>query len=298
MLAKISFTGNKHVPSAVLRRILGVKAQWWPGNRYWLPGWGQFDIRMYYYHRGFRDAQISYRKHFSEDRTRLTLEYVIDEGVGDIDEAGATSAIEQVGAEVDPDFASGDVVTGGSDANSGASATESPEADSDRTAIPNLPDLRDLDRVVFTGVESFDAADIRRVLAYDFNTILAGHPGADLQHFVETLEKQIAAGYRHAGFPDAAIRAVANEGLHRIEVRVIEGPRYRCGDLKVIDMLPAEPSILAALIANADVLSGILKKGQLVPFDETTLAVHERERRAQFADAGYCQPRIRIPHQP
>lgn len=382
VIAKIRFTGNTSVPSDVLRLILKTRAQWWPSTRYWLPAVDRFAIWTYYYHRGFFDVQVSHQNHFSPERTRVTVEYIIDEGVRakvrivfrgnrvvsdeqllnaldvhegdffdlrqveavkeqviaryrkagrmstnvkstsqyfpgthcanlfcDIDEGrGPPAAIEQVGAEIglhrlaaferknterqpgvyeqseDIDellerFANVD----GLDAalrEGGASSMAQPT---------EPPDVRDLDRLVFKGVETFDVADIRKSLSVDFDTILAGHPGGDLQRFLETLEKQIRAGYRHRGFPDVAVHAVANEQEQRIEIRVTEGECYRCGDVKFIDALPEEVPI-RMLISDPNPSAAYWEKGEPVPFDDVTLTSMQEELTAQFAAAGFFRP--------
>ena len=82
------------------------------------------------------------------------------------------------------------------------------------------PGLRDLDRLVFNGVETFDEEEIRRALIGDFELIVAAHPDANLFDFLKVLETTIFSGYEYAGFPEAGVEVLYNSTFERVEVNV------------------------------------------------------------------------------
>lgn len=85
VVSKISFSGNKYFPSGVLKTQVKTKTQ-----ILWLFG-GKYDplsipddiqaLKQYYLDLGFFDVQIKHEEHVSEDKARVNIEYVIDEGV-------------------------------------------------------------------------------------------------------------------------------------------------------------------------------------------------------------------------
>ncbi|MBI3862903.1 MAG: BamA/TamA family outer membrane protein [Planctomycetia bacterium] len=84
VVSKISFAGNKYFSSPVLKTQVKTKTQ-----ILWLFG-GKFEpasipedvnaLRQYYLELGFFDVQIKHREIVSEDKARVHIEYVIEEG--------------------------------------------------------------------------------------------------------------------------------------------------------------------------------------------------------------------------
>lgn len=96
-------------------------------------------------------------------------------------------------------------------------------------------DLSRDDALVFEGLHAFDRNEILSALAPQLDYQLAAHPDAPVNFYLETLKKMILAGYQHRGFPQAIVSArVSNDNAHHIVVRVIEGPRSICGEIKVV----------------------------------------------------------------
>ena len=82
---KISFVGNKYFSSSVLKTQVKTKKVilWWFGGKY-DPSSIPEDIealKKYYQDLGFFDVQITSRKSESEDKSKIHIEYVIEEGV-------------------------------------------------------------------------------------------------------------------------------------------------------------------------------------------------------------------------
>src|SRR4051812_33032611 len=80
--------------------------------------------------------------------------------------------------------------------------------------------LREIERLVFEGVESVTVGDICEALAIDFEVALAAHPDASLSGYLRAVETTTLLGYHHSGFRDAKVTAAYDEQQERIVVRV------------------------------------------------------------------------------
>src|ERR1039458_4110068 len=100
-------------------------------------------------------------------------------------------------------------------------------------APAHVGNLGDPARLSIEGGQTFTEGDIRRALQSDLDYLVAAHPEASLSECLAALEKRIRAGYRDCGFPDVAVQARFDLPAGRIEVKVTEGPRFRCGSLRV-----------------------------------------------------------------
>jgi hypothetical protein len=94
----------------------------------------------------------------------------------------------------------------------------------------------------FSGVESFDSTQMRVVLPTRFALLAASHPYAPAESLLQELREAVELGYRTRGFPDAKVDANINPDGQFVDVSVREGPRFRCGDLRITgnDGVPAE----------------------------------------------------------
>lgn len=157
------------------------------------------------------------------------------------------------------------------------------------------PRARDIERMVFTGVSGFDQAEVRRALHADFDLALAAHPGKDLFEYLALLEKTVTTGYRHCGFPDASIEVLYNHTRERVEVRVEEGPRFRCGDLTITGnrLVPTE-AIVEALTQSSSTIRTLWKPECAAPFDVETRDELRRIVREAHATVGCFSPEFDI----
>ncbi|MBS0264416.1 MAG: BamA/TamA family outer membrane protein [Planctomycetes bacterium] len=85
VVSSIKFSGNKYFSSPVLKTQVKTRTQilWLFGGKY-DPATIDDDLtslRKYYNELGFFDVQINHVEHVSEDKGKVTFEYVIDEGV-------------------------------------------------------------------------------------------------------------------------------------------------------------------------------------------------------------------------
>lgn len=154
----------------------------------------------------------------------------------------------------------------------------------------------DLGRMRIVGAAQVPAESVRTGLQADPPVALAAHPRASLDALVAILAERAAIGYRHEGFPDATARAQVVGGV--LELRIEEGPRFRCGDV-VVEGGTLGPALAAWLTRprheTAPVVTGDApdtaidwRRGEPAPFDDTA-----RRWLRERVDAFYAaQPRI------
>jgi hypothetical protein len=117
---------------------------------------------------------------------------------------------------------------------------------------PVVGELGNLSRAVFIGNQTFVDDTLRRGLRADLDCVIAIQPGVRLDECLRTLESRVRAGYQHAGFPDAAVRAETDAAARRIVLRITEGSRFLCGQvrvtgLKTLDRKTVQAQIMARI---------------------------------------------------
>ena len=90
----------------------------------------------------------------------------------------------------------------------------------------------DLSKLEIRGAKTFAPEAIRAALATNFDLRLKAHPFRPIGYFLDELQEQVVAGYRHAGFPDAEVIADLSDG--KVVLTVAEGRRYRTGAIRVL----------------------------------------------------------------
>jgi hypothetical protein len=111
----------------------------------------------------------------------------------------------------------------------------------------SLGERGDLDRIEFEGVTTFTGEALRQGLAQNAGFLLASHPQAPLDRFLETLQQKVLTGYQKGGFPLATVTTSLEANTGKVRLRISEGPRYRCGMVRVTG---AEPALATALITR------------------------------------------------
>ena len=160
------------------------------------------------------------------------------------------------------------------------------------------PGLRDVSRLVFQGLSTFPASEIRDSLSSDFELLRAENPdSADLGEYLRTLEEQIRSGYQHHGFRDAKVEAVCDRSKKQIVVRVNEGERLRCCDVQIVGAISIDATtIIAALTEDRKPSQGIRMEevGTRCAYDELAApAIHKRIDDA-FGEAGFLSPQFSV----
>jgi hypothetical protein len=134
--------------------------------------------------------------------------------------------------------------------------------------------LGESERLSIEGVQTFTEADIRRALRTDLDYLVASHPEATLAECLVALEDRVRTGYRSCGFPEAAVQARFGTAAGRIDAKVTEGRRFRCGALEVkglksIPMADFTRRFAQKLAPEADQTTeapGVWKSGMPVDF--------------------------------
>jgi ankyrin repeat protein len=98
---------------------------------------------------------------------------------------------------------------------------------------PRVGDFYNLQRFVFEGAKSFTPDALREALRDTSDFFEISHPLAPQDPYLEAIQQKLLLGYQHHGFPEARIEARHDAKAGRIVVKVVEGPRYTCGGVKV-----------------------------------------------------------------
>jgi hypothetical protein len=109
-----------------------------------------------------------------------------------------------------------------------------------------------LQKLVTEGMKSFDPEQVRQALRECRVLSDAADPGPDfsLTRYAVILRRSVAAGYAHAGFAEATVRVRLDEGAKRFVVRIAEGNRYCCGDVRVTGLESKEAQELAQALTE------------------------------------------------
>lgn len=100
-------------------------------------------------------------------------------------------------------------------------------------------------RLSFEGIKTFTPKKIRDGLMVNPDFLLASHPAAPFSRYLEAVQKNVQIGYKHNGFPEVRVTTTFDKSAGKIAVKVVEGPRYICGDVRVTGLktLSTEPFI-------------------------------------------------------
>ncbi|HEY2412785.1 MAG TPA: POTRA domain-containing protein [Pirellulaceae bacterium] len=157
------------------------------------------------------------------------------------------------------------------------------------------PGLREPDQIVFEGAEKIAVNDIQMALRTDFDTILAGHPESSLPGYLRAIEATTLLGYSHSGFSAAKATAEFDEQQQRIVVRVAEGPRHNCSDVRIDGWKQVDGKTLIKVITEpAGRESTPWYQGRPVSFDEATKQRIVDKLKDTFAERGFFSPSLDV----
>ncbi len=101
-------------------------------------------------------------------------------------------------------------------------------------ALPvKVGEAGDPDRILFEGLRTFTADQVRHALATKPSYLLAAHPQADMHAFLDELKAMVESGCQAGGFPDAKAEIIYDEQAFRVRVKVTEGPRFLARKVQV-----------------------------------------------------------------
>jgi outer membrane protein assembly factor BamA len=154
-------------------------------------------------------------------------------------------------------------------------------------------DARLIDRLVFEGVHTFEAGDIRTALASRVDVVRAERPPVDRFGLLRAIERTVTLGYRHSGFQSATVNAALDEAADRVTVRVEEGPRHKCGTVKVAggEGISAQ-ALVEAVVSRTTEGDPLWQEGEPAPLDDLTRQKMRERVQQAFAREGFFSPRF------
>jgi len=160
--------------------------------------------------------------------------------------------------------------------------------------------------LVFEGNQTFSRHSILNVLGVSLEFHARAHPSAPLRDYLAWIEQTVLRSYQHGGFAKAAVQVRADHTAQCVVVHIIEGPRFRCGDVKVSGLDPTLAQQLKdRLRSAADLLEARKEAGlpgfswpwnerQPVPADPHTRVTMEQSVRKALAELNRHQAEVRI----
>ncbi len=154
---------------------------------------------------------------------------------------------------------------------------------------------RIIDHLVFEGVKSFDVKELRDTLSRDVDVVAAERPHVAPEFFLKAVERTLTLGYQHSGFRDVRVKASYEQDSNRTVVRIQEGHRHVCGEVKIVGCQRIKPDVIVACITEAVDTDEILwPVGQSVPYDEVTRGAIRDRLRQTFCAAGFFKTEFDI----
>jgi len=164
------------------------------------------------------------------------------------------------------------------------------------------------DRLVVEGSKTFTPGQIRSGLNGSPSYMLASHPSAPLDEFLQVLADSIREGYLHAGFPEVRVRVEHDDKTRKVGARVEEGRRYTAGAIHCTGGSEEHTARIVEMLSTVsarspeEVLAGIKKpafkeRAAWIPetpahFDRAAEAFYTKAVREAYARLGHLHPRV------
>lgn len=118
---------------------------------------------------------------------------------------------------------------------------------------PEVDRVGDLSAAVIEGAKAIPEARVRHALAFSGAVAVTGCPSAPLTDFLNTVQRNLLAGYVGDGFVQAKVRADVDASGNKLRIRIEEGPRYVWSKLRFVHgKLTDEAAVRAALTQWTD----------------------------------------------
>ena len=176
-----------------------------------------------------------------------------------------------------------------------AAQPQPPLSDSIEAEVRGLGDPQHLD---FTGNASFSSADLRQALILHARFLTASRPGQPLEAYLTTLREEILAGYQRSGFPQVQVHLHPEPATERVRISIHEGPRVRCGGVRVMGTRGSIARQLIACLterANASedpAESPRWRPGEPACFDPASLPILRKTAEDRLAALGWFFPEL------
>jgi hypothetical protein len=109
----------------------------------------------------------------------------------------------------------------------------------------------DLTRLPLEGCNQVSPTRVRQALRRDVAVQVASAPSAPMAEFLSALKVNLLAAYYGAGFPFATVNVRLDDQQNPAAVVVVEGERYRRGDVQVDSAKSLDAAALVALLTTA-----------------------------------------------
>ncbi len=169
-----------------------------------------------------------------------------------------------------------------------------------------LGDLGRKECLAFEGTQTFSREAILRPLEMRLEFHGRTDPAAPLADYLDWIEQTVRRGYQRAGFAKVAVSVQADRPAQRIRVGVVEGPRFRCGavrvtglDVALTEQLTNRLQEAAALLettkgAGQPCFSWSWREGEHAPSDPNSLAGFEQSVVAALGELNRQQAEARV----
>jgi len=167
-----------------------------------------------------------------------------------------------------------------------------------------------LGRLVIEGSKAFTPDQIRSGLRKNLPFIVASHPSAWLDDYLQVLTESIRDGYLCAGFPDARVEVERDEKAGRARVHVVEGRRFTAGAIQCVGGKKEHTRKIVAMLSTVHVRSreevvadikGMLPEdeaawipGRPAHFGRMVEEYYTAAVREIYARLGHFQPRLSV----
>jgi hypothetical protein len=161
--------------------------------------------------------------------------------------------------------------------------------------------------LVLEGNKTYSQKSILKTLGTTLEFHLLSHPSAPLADYLAWLEKMVSRGYQRDGFAEVRVTVKADRKAGQIRVRITEGTRFLCGEMKItgLDKAFAEQLMArlreaaattngAAKVPGAPAFSWSWQEGEPVQADAVSLANRERSVPEAMAELNRHQAEARV----
>lgn len=206
----------------------------------------------------------------------------------------------------------------------GLAQAADPPSGSRSTSATVDPSSGWLPRLEFEGNTTYSAQQIREGLERNYDLALTLRRARPHDDLAQTIVAAVNDGYLHQGFPDVEVRSESDSTADRIRIQIVEGQRYRRGDVQVTGAKqvsseglirrltePRYPIKAVPILREGGkestepvwvTVGGSKYKpkarrwgsGSPAPFDQWSLAEIRRDLEEAFQLQGYFSPRFEI----
>jgi TPR repeat protein len=171
---------------------------------------------------------------------------------------------------------------------------------------PLVGSLGRKEALAFEGNKTFSKSEILAGLTWHIDFLVAAHPLAPLGEYTELVQNMVRAGYRREGFPEAAVAVAVSPNGQRITVKITEGPRFVCGDIKVTGLKTLTNAAIIKRLREAvcgpeqvpgeatNVITATWIEGKPATFDDSARRTLTSRVVGALAEMNYYRPQVDV----